>query len=62
MAYSEFADPVVAESTLNFLNLNKRKILSSYPDLLVQVWRSFCYADLNKETIFWILLFTNLFT
>ncbi|WCJ37857.1 hypothetical protein M5689_018956 [Euphorbia peplus] len=32
----EFADPVVAEATLNFLNLNKRKILASFPSLLPQ--------------------------
>ena len=34
---SEFADPVVAEATLEFLNLNKRKLLTSFPTLLPQV-------------------------
>ncbi|KAK1324820.1 hypothetical protein QJS10_CPA01g00951 [Acorus calamus] len=33
----EFADPVVAEATLSFLNLNKTKLLSSFPTLLPQV-------------------------
>ncbi|XP_077221187.1 AP-5 complex subunit zeta-1 isoform X1 [Tasmannia lanceolata] len=32
----EFADPVVAEATLDFLNLNKAKLLSSFPSLLPQ--------------------------
>ncbi|KAL6999344.1 hypothetical protein U1Q18_000504 [Sarracenia purpurea var. burkii] len=32
----EFADPVVAEATLDFLNLNKRKLLASFPTLLPQ--------------------------
>lgn len=32
----EFADPVVAEATLDFLNANKRKLLSSFPTLLPQ--------------------------
>ncbi|KAJ6849301.1 uncharacterized protein M6B38_269930 [Iris pallida] len=32
----EFADPVVAEATLDFLNLNKSKLLSSFPTLLPQ--------------------------
>lgn len=34
---SEFADPVVAEATLEFLNVNKKKILASFPTLLPQV-------------------------
>ncbi|KAL8239226.1 hypothetical protein R6Q59_015793 [Mikania micrantha] len=34
----EFADPVVAEATLDFLNLNKRKILLSFPTLLPQFY------------------------
>lgn len=34
---SEFADPIVAEATLEFLNLNKKKLLSSFPTLLPQV-------------------------
>lgn len=34
----EFADPVVAEATLDFLNLNKKKILLSYPTLLPQFY------------------------
>ncbi|KVI02300.1 hypothetical protein Ccrd_019440 [Cynara cardunculus var. scolymus] len=33
----EFADPVVAEATLDFLNLNKKKILLSFPTLLPQL-------------------------
>ncbi|XP_042379711.1 AP-5 complex subunit zeta-1-like isoform X1 [Zingiber officinale] len=32
----EFADPVVAKTTLDFLNLNKPKILSDFPTLLPQ--------------------------
>ncbi|XP_021287939.1 AP-5 complex subunit zeta-1 [Herrania umbratica] len=32
----EFADPVVAEATLDFLNVNKNKLLSSFPNLLPQ--------------------------
>ncbi|KAI5641686.1 hypothetical protein M9H77_00091 [Catharanthus roseus] len=32
----EFADPLVAEATLDFLNANKRKLLSSFPTLLPQ--------------------------
>ncbi|CAA7394446.1 unnamed protein product [Spirodela intermedia] len=32
----EFADPIVAEATLNFLNLNKTKIVRSFPALLTQ--------------------------
>ncbi|KAK2639560.1 hypothetical protein Ddye_027355 [Dipteronia dyeriana] len=32
----EFADPVVAEATLEFLNSNKKKLLSSFPALLPQ--------------------------
>ncbi|XP_058220004.1 uncharacterized protein LOC131330445 [Rhododendron vialii] len=32
----EFADAVVAEATLEFLNLNKRKLLTSFPTLLPQ--------------------------
>ncbi|KAL3508521.1 hypothetical protein ACH5RR_027922 [Cinchona calisaya] len=32
----EFADPVVAEATLQFLNANKKKLLSSFPTLLPQ--------------------------
>ncbi|KAA8523712.1 hypothetical protein F0562_010135 [Nyssa sinensis] len=32
----EFADPIVAEATLDFLNVNKRKLLTSFPTLLPQ--------------------------
>ncbi|CAI9088473.1 OLC1v1022808C2 [Oldenlandia corymbosa var. corymbosa] len=32
----EFADPVVAEATLQFLNANTKKLLSSFPTLLPQ--------------------------
>ncbi|GMN51516.1 hypothetical protein TIFTF001_020669 [Ficus carica] len=32
----EFADPVVAEATLDFLNANKKKLISSFPTLLPQ--------------------------
>lgn len=32
----EFADPLVAEATLDFLNVNKRKLLTSFPTLLPQ--------------------------
>ncbi|XP_078436746.1 AP-5 complex subunit zeta-1 [Wolffia australiana] len=32
----EFADPIVAEATLNFLSLNKKKILFSFPGLFTQ--------------------------
>nr|XP_016488947.1 PREDICTED: AP-5 complex subunit zeta-1-like [Nicotiana tabacum] len=32
----EFADPIVAEATLGFLNANKKKISSSFPTLLPQ--------------------------
>ncbi|CAK7338388.1 unnamed protein product [Dovyalis caffra] len=32
----EFADPVVAEATLDFLNVNKKKILTSFSTLLPQ--------------------------
>ncbi|KAF5728385.1 AP-5 complex subunit zeta-1 [Tripterygium wilfordii] len=32
----EFADPTVAEATLNFLNLNKKKLLTSFLTLLPQ--------------------------
>ncbi|XAR56663.1 hypothetical protein NMG60_11037227 [Bertholletia excelsa] len=32
----EFADPVVAEATLDFLNMNKKKLLTSFPTLLPQ--------------------------
>ncbi|WMV48781.1 hypothetical protein MTR67_042166 [Solanum verrucosum] len=32
----EFADPVVAEATLDFLNANKKKFSSSFPTLLPQ--------------------------
>ncbi|XP_024027207.1 AP-5 complex subunit zeta-1 isoform X2 [Morus notabilis] len=32
----EFADPAVAEATLEFLNVNKKKLLSSFPTLLPQ--------------------------
>lgn len=38
--YREFADPVVAKATLDFLNLNKPKILSDFPTLLPQVLSS----------------------
>lgn len=37
VVYSEFADPVVAEATLDFINVNKKKLLSSFPTLLPQV-------------------------
>jgi hypothetical protein len=33
----EFADPVVAERTLEFLIVNKMKILSCFPALVLQV-------------------------
>jgi hypothetical protein len=33
----EFADPVVAEHTLEFIIANKKKILSSFPTLIPQV-------------------------
>ncbi|KAH7546664.1 hypothetical protein FEM48_Zijuj01G0225600 [Ziziphus jujuba var. spinosa] len=32
----EFADPVVAEATLDFLNVNKKKLITSFPTLLPQ--------------------------
>ncbi|KAH0986878.1 hypothetical protein GBA52_014055 [Prunus armeniaca] len=32
----EFADPVVAEATVDFLNANKKKLLTSFPTLLPQ--------------------------
>lgn len=32
----EFSDPVVAEATLDFLNVNKKKLLTSFPTLLPQ--------------------------
>ncbi|KAM7251364.1 hypothetical protein ACFE04_023247 [Oxalis oulophora] len=32
----EFADPVVAQATLDFLNANKKKLLTSFPTLLPQ--------------------------
>ncbi|GMY31386.1 AP-5 complex subunit zeta-1 [Fagus crenata] len=32
----EFSDPVVAEATLDFLNVNKKKLLISFPTLLPQ--------------------------
>ncbi|GAV60648.1 hypothetical protein CFOL_v3_04177 [Cephalotus follicularis] len=32
----EFADPIVADATLNFLNTNKKKLLTSFPTLLPQ--------------------------
>lgn len=32
----EFADPVVAEATLDFLNVNKNKFVTSFPSLLPQ--------------------------
>ncbi|KAG2682193.1 hypothetical protein I3760_11G180300 [Carya illinoinensis] len=32
----EFSDPVVAEATLDFLNMNKKKLLTSFPTLLPQ--------------------------
>ncbi|PQQ08249.1 hypothetical protein Pyn_18565 [Prunus yedoensis var. nudiflora] len=32
----EFADPVVAEATIDFLNANKKKLLTSFPTLLPQ--------------------------
>ncbi|XP_050372897.1 uncharacterized protein LOC126790620 [Argentina anserina] len=32
----EFADPVVAEATLDFLNVNKKKLSTSFPTLLPQ--------------------------
>ncbi|KAK9942378.1 hypothetical protein M0R45_008047 [Rubus argutus] len=32
----EFADPVVAEATIDFLNVNKKKLLTSFPTLLPQ--------------------------
>ncbi|XP_042502861.1 AP-5 complex subunit zeta-1 isoform X2 [Macadamia integrifolia] len=32
----EFADAIVAEATLNFLNMNKKKLLTSFPTLLPQ--------------------------
>ncbi|PWA48506.1 hypothetical protein CTI12_AA420800 [Artemisia annua] len=34
----EFADPVVAEATLDFLNVNKKKILLAFPTLLPQFY------------------------
>ncbi|KAI3497001.1 hypothetical protein L1887_39381 [Cichorium endivia] len=34
----EFADPVVAEATLDFLNINKKKILLQFPTLLPQFY------------------------
>ncbi|KAI8561612.1 hypothetical protein RHMOL_Rhmol04G0353900 [Rhododendron molle] len=36
MILREFADAVVAEAKLEFLNLNKRKLLTSFPTLLPQ--------------------------
>ncbi|XP_065631851.1 uncharacterized protein LOC136068516 [Quercus suber] len=33
---SEFSDPAVAEATLDFLNMNKKKLLTSFPSLLPQ--------------------------
>jgi hypothetical protein len=33
----EFADPVAARHLLEFLNVNKTKILESFPSLLPQV-------------------------
>ncbi|XP_037492537.1 AP-5 complex subunit zeta-1 isoform X2 [Jatropha curcas] len=35
-SYCEFADPVVAEATLDFLNANKKKLLTSFSTLLPQ--------------------------
>ncbi|KAK4576360.1 hypothetical protein RGQ29_027075 [Quercus rubra] len=32
----EFSDPAVAEATLDFLNMNKKKLLTSFPSLLPQ--------------------------
>lgn len=37
VVFREFADPVIAKATLDFLNLNKAKLLSSFPTLLPQV-------------------------
>ncbi|CAL5362934.1 unnamed protein product [Camellia sinensis] len=34
---SELLDPVVAEATLDFRNLNKRKLLTNFPTFLLQV-------------------------
>ncbi|XP_047342556.1 AP-5 complex subunit zeta-1 [Impatiens glandulifera] len=34
----EFSDPVVAEETINFLKLNKRKLQTSFPTLLPQFY------------------------
>lgn len=36
----EFADPVVAEATLEFLIINKKKLVTSFPNLLPQVYLS----------------------
>ncbi|GKA46277.1 AP-5 complex subunit zeta-1 [Tanacetum coccineum] len=38
---SEFADPVVAEATLDFLNVNTKKILLTFPTLIPQIRKRF---------------------
>ena len=49
VVYSEFADPVVAEATLDFINVNKKKLLSSFPTLLPQVWFNIYVALMLSE-------------
>ncbi|KAJ0102406.1 hypothetical protein Patl1_04288 [Pistacia atlantica] len=44
----EFADPIVAEATLDFLNVNKRKLLSSFPTLLPQVLCDWIFSTVVK--------------
>ncbi|XP_028068454.1 uncharacterized protein LOC114271011 isoform X4 [Camellia sinensis] len=42
----ELLDPVVAEATLDFRNLNKRKLLTNFPTFLPQAWLLILYTGL----------------
>lgn len=48
----EFADPIVAERTIEFLIANKTKILSSFPNLIPQVrtLEMLTYSELANST------------
>lgn len=41
MNCSDFADPVIAEATIEFLILNKKKLQTSFPTVLPQVCSGF---------------------
>ncbi|CAL5385147.1 unnamed protein product [Camellia sinensis] len=52
MQKSELLDPVVAEATLDFRNLNKRKLLTNFPTFLLQKFeKSFLSLALRENIL-----------